>query len=108
MQIFTAVLPPDVSSAVALAIVCYEWIGDPIDFEVSTIAHPRRNPSMAPLDGSRSWEAASFAAAGVDADQGVSMCDQHFDNCPLYAIGAVDFGAAASIVLGGTIIDPSR
>uniref|UniRef100_A0A914X6X9 Uncharacterized protein n=1 Tax=Plectus sambesii TaxID=2011161 RepID=A0A914X6X9_9BILA len=107
-KIFTAVHPPDRGTAVALAVVCYEWIGPPVDFVVREAAQPRRNPSSVPLDGSRSWEAASFAAAGYDAEQGVTLCNEVFDDCPLYAVGAIDFGHAACVILGGVDIDHSR
>ncbi|KHN76980.1 hypothetical protein Tcan_06046 [Toxocara canis] len=107
-KIFTAVHPPIRETAVALAIVCYEWIGEPFDFRVSPeeLNLPsRRNAGMPPSDGSRSWEAASFNTSNFDPNE---VCNAFYDLCPLYAVGAIDFGTAACIILGGTQIDISR
>uniref|UniRef100_A0A915AJC7 Uncharacterized protein n=1 Tax=Parascaris univalens TaxID=6257 RepID=A0A915AJC7_PARUN len=107
-KIFTAVHPPVRETAVALAVICYEWIGEPFDFRVNPeeVNLPsRRNTGIPPSDGSRSWEAASFNASNFDPNE---ACNAFYDLCPLYAVGAVDFGTAACIILGGTQIDISR
>lgn len=31
-----------------------------------------------------------------------------FGDIPIYSVGAVDFNTAASIILGGTIVEPSK
>uniref|UniRef100_A0A0M3IJM0 Polyprotein n=1 Tax=Ascaris lumbricoides TaxID=6252 RepID=A0A0M3IJM0_ASCLU len=107
-KIFTAVHPPVRETAVALAVICYEWIGEPFDFRVNPeeVNLPsRRNTGIPPSDGSRSWEAASFNASNFDPNE---ACNAFYDLCPLYAVGAIDFGTAACIILGGTQIDISR
>ncbi|VDO46927.1 unnamed protein product [Haemonchus placei] len=37
-----------------------------------------------------------------------ATCSAYFGDCPLYAVGAIDFNAVASIILGGTIVEPSK
>ncbi|VDM59145.1 unnamed protein product, partial [Angiostrongylus costaricensis] len=37
-----------------------------------------------------------------------TTCAAYFGDCPLYAVGAIDFNAVASIILGGTIVDSSK
>ncbi|VDK43462.1 unnamed protein product [Anisakis simplex] len=107
-RIFTAVHHPSRETAVALAIVCYEWIGEPVNFQVSAdeLNLPsRRILTAPPLDGSRNWETASFNRSNFDPNE---ACNAFYGLCPLYAVGAIDFGTAACIILGGTRIDISR
>ncbi|MFH4974876.1 hypothetical protein AB6A40_001585 [Gnathostoma spinigerum] len=104
-KIFTALHPPARQTAVAVAVVTYEWIGEPFEFSVIGKAPSSRNSCQPPLDGSRSWEAASFNVAHWDPSEDGNA---FFDGCPVFEVGAVDFSTAAAIILGSTQIDVSR
>ncbi|VDP04881.1 unnamed protein product [Heligmosomoides polygyrus] len=75
--------------------------------------------------GSKDWQAASFVrelfflssftnVSSAQLQQNGIMaalpatCSAYFGDCPIYAVGAIDFNAVASIILGGTIVESSK
>ncbi|CAI4222797.1 unnamed protein product [Auanema sp. JU1783] len=106
-KIYTALYPPEKRAAVGIAIVTYEWMGRPFDFSVQGSGTKMRKPhSLAPPDGTGNWEAASFSAGGKEPLP--ATIEEYYGDTPLYAVGAIDFNTAASIILGGTLVDASK
>ncbi|KJH46993.1 hypothetical protein DICVIV_06923 [Dictyocaulus viviparus] len=108
-KIYSALYPPGRKEVVSFVIFTYEWIGKPFDFRVvQSVAKNRRVSQMFPHPpaGSKDWQAASFQGCAMTALP--SNCAAYFGDCPLYAVGAIDFNAVASIILGGTIVETSK
>ncbi|KAJ1360104.1 hypothetical protein KIN20_019000 [Parelaphostrongylus tenuis] len=108
-KVYTALCPPEHKEAAQLVVLTYEWIGKPFDFRVpSSFVKSRRVGQLAPRPpvGTKDWQTASFHGGPMAALP--ANCSAYFGDCPLYAVGAIDFSAAASIILGGTIVDSSR
>lgn len=53
--------------------------------------------------GLRTWEAASAVNL-----YSVSCQRGFFDDCPIYSLAAIPFDEAASIILGGTIVEENK
>nr|CDJ83264.1 Protein Y39B6A.43, isoform b [Haemonchus contortus] len=108
-KVYTALHPPDRKEVVSLIVITYEWIGKPFHFRTLPLpTRKRRDVLAAPIlpPGSKDWQAASFQNGVMAALP--ATCSAYFGDCPLYAVGAIDFNAVASIILGGTIVEPSK
>ncbi|KHJ87960.1 hypothetical protein OESDEN_12252, partial [Oesophagostomum dentatum] len=109
LQIYSALYPPERKEMISLVIITYEWIGKPFNFKVIPLPSKNRRGGTSvphPPPGSKDWQAASFRGGVMAALP--ATCSAYFGDCPLYAVGAVDFNVAASIILGGTIVEPSK
>ncbi|CAD6198801.1 unnamed protein product [Caenorhabditis auriculariae] len=107
-KIYTALLPAHRKAAVGIAIVTYAWVGGPraeLPAQLG-VAYRRFANSLAPPASMKSWEEASFINSNLPLLP--AAVSEYFDGCPLYANGAIDFNDAASIILGGTIVEPSK
>ncbi|ETN68618.1 hypothetical protein NECAME_15728 [Necator americanus] len=108
-KIYSALYPPERKEVISFIVITYEWIGEPFDFRVIPIPVKNRRdgpPVPHPPPGSKDWQAASFQGGAMAALP--ATCSAYFGDCPLYAVGAIDFNAAASIILGGTVVEPSK
>ncbi|KAK6035160.1 hypothetical protein COOONC_27336 [Cooperia oncophora] len=109
-KVYTALYPPERKGVVSLIVVTYEWFGKPFNFQFTPKVPSRsRRGGLGgphPPPGSKDWQAASFQNGVMAALP--ATCSAYFDDCPLYAAGAIDFNAVAAIVLGGTVVEPSK
>ncbi|VDK50424.1 unnamed protein product [Cylicostephanus goldi] len=108
-KVYTALYPPERKEVISFVVITYEWIGKPFNFRVIPIPIKNKRggpPIPHPPPGSKDWQAASFQGSAMAALP--ATCSAYFGDCPLYAVGAVDFNVAASIILGGTIVEPSK
>ncbi|WKY13201.1 hypothetical protein Q1695_004199 [Nippostrongylus brasiliensis] len=107
-KVHSALYPPDRRDMVSLIVITYEWIGKPFNFRCNPTSARKGRISTAPHPppGTKDWQAASFQNGVLSTLP--ATCSAYFDDCPLYAVGAIDFNAVASIILGGTIVEPSK
>ncbi|KAK5976047.1 hypothetical protein GCK32_010068 [Trichostrongylus colubriformis] len=108
-KVYTALYPPERKEVVSFIVITYEWIGKPFNFRCIPLPVRKRRagvPAPHPPPGSKDWQAASFQNGVMAALP--ATCSAYFGDCPLYAVGAIDFNAVASIILGGTIVEPSK
>ncbi|RCN28891.1 hypothetical protein ANCCAN_25361 [Ancylostoma caninum] len=108
-QIYSALYPPERKEMISFVVITYEWIGKPFNFRVIPLPLKNRRggpPVPHPPPGAKDWQTASFQGSVMAALP--ATCSAYFGDCPLYAVGAVDFNTAASIILGGTIVEPSK
>ncbi|KAL6741470.1 hypothetical protein Aduo_014721 [Ancylostoma duodenale] len=108
-KIYSALYPPERKEIISFVVITYEWIGKPFNFRVIPLPLKNRRggpPVPHPPPGSKDWQTASFQGGVMAALP--ATCSAYFGDCPLYAVGAIDFNAAASIILGGTIVEPSK
>ncbi|GMR34288.1 hypothetical protein PMAYCL1PPCAC_04483, partial [Pristionchus mayeri] len=95
----------DPDSVSRLAIITYDWIGTPFDFDYEL--HPRRTRNIPPPpDGALNWEAASFQNSALGSFP--ASCHVMMGDCPLYSMGAIQFQDVCQIIMGGTVVDDSK